>query len=739
MRASVAKLRAGNLPALTTPLIGRAALLETAVLLLRRSDVRLLTLTGPGGTGKTRLAHQLVADLAEGHAHGGWFVALAPLREPALLLPTIASMLGIAQAESDLVVRLHTYLRERDLLLFLDNFEQILDAAPDVADLLAASPGLRVIVTSRSALRLDGEQELAVPPLSAPPREHTPLAGEIETYSAVRLFVDRAKAVRPDFAITPANAEAVAGICASLDGLPLAIELAAARTRLLSPNAILERLAGSGGRNALLTGGRRDQPARQRTLRETIAWSHDLLGEQDRVTFRRLAVFTGGASLDAIAEVLGDAGAIERVEALIDNSLLSREEVDGELRVHMLETIREFATEELRSHGEEDRLRGLHAAYYLTLAEEGGTALIGSGQAAWFRRLEREIFNFRDVFVWAEQRVDADTALRLGVVLAPAGRMRGRAKEMADRIAQTLPRAHEVSPTRRARALVALASARSVLGDVTAARVSADEAIVILRGLDDLPTLLDAMEVISWDTLNAGDLAAGDATRDEMLALARRLGDSRRLGLTTFHCSVVAAERGNYEGSQELAREALHLLRTARDATAIAFVVNWLGELLRLRREFADAARLYEEAVTLGDELGDLYRIAVSSANLAICRLRLGDATAAAELIVEAARLVLRVGNTRLLPATLNIFAAVAARTGRARAGARLLGAADRGLEGFPLDYMDRDEREVTVAELRAALEPGAFASAVVEGGTLTLTQAVLEARELFSPGPPRH
>jgi predicted ATPase len=732
--ARAAESRPGNLPAQATALIGRDELLEAGSAVLRRSNARLLTLTGPGGTGKTRLALQLVANLAEEHEHGAWFVALAPLRDPHLLLPTIASTLGVAQGDSDLTARLRAYLRDRDMVLLLDNFEQILDAAPAVAALLAAAPALRVIVTSRIVLRIDGEHELGVPPLSAPPREGAGEGTPIESYAAVRLFVERAKSVRPGFAITPANSEAIAGICAKVDGLPLAVELAAARTRLLGPSAILERLEAAGGRSALLTGGRRDQPARQRTLRDTIAWSHDLLSEEDRVTFRRLGVFSGGASLDGIAGVLGDASALERVEALLDNSLLSREEPDGEPRVQMLETIREFATDELRAKGEEERMRSSHAAYFLKLAEDAEPALIGPDQARWFRRLDREFFNFRDVFVWAEECGDADAALRLGIALTPMGRWRGRAKELADRLEATLARAHAVSPGRRARALVALANAWAVLGNVAVARARADESIYLLRKLDDPHALVDALDVVGLVTYWCGDLNAGDAARDEMLTLARQLGDNRRLGRAIYQSSLAAGERGEIEHSEALARESLRLTRVAGDVAGIAWGLHWLGEHQRFQHRFAEAAAFHEEALALGRQLGDLYRISVSGATLASCRLRLGDTTTAINLCIEAVKLTVQIGNARNLCFAPIEFAAIAAKVGHARAGARWVGAADRALEehGTPPDFVDRDEREMTLVDLRAALDPSEFDAATEEGRRLTIAEAVAEALAMF-------
>jgi predicted ATPase/class 3 adenylate cyclase len=376
------ELRLHNLPLQPTPLIGREKEVHEVTERLRRSEVRLLTLTGPGGTGKTRLALQAAAELVEEFEDGVFFVNLAPLTDPELVPSSIAQVLGVRETGGrSLPERLHEHLRERRMLLVLDNFEQVVEAAPVVTALLAAAPRLKVLVTSRTALHLRGEKGYVVPPLSLPDPKQLPPLERLGQYEAVRLFIERALDVRGDFAVTDENAPAVAEICHRLDGLPLAIELAAARIRILSPEALLRRLE---NRLKLLTGGARDLPERQRTLQATIGWSHDLLSEAEKVLFRRLPVFTGGRTLEAIETVCdaeGELGldVLEGVTSLVDKSLLRQEEgIGGEPRLVMLETIHEYAREKLEESGEGQEIRRRHAEFFLA---PGGCRVAGAPRA----------------------------------------------------------------------------------------------------------------------------------------------------------------------------------------------------------------------------------------------------------------------------------------------------------------------------------------------------------------------
>ena len=415
------------LPAPLTAFVGRERELAGLRALLARRDVRLLTVTGPGGVGKTRLAIEAARELADGFAAGVRFVPLAPLGSPDLVLPTIARTLGIGESHHGGILRdLTEQLASTELLLVLDNFEQVLAAGPDLVPLLAACPALTLLVTSRAALRVSGEHEFAVPPLPLPVERGTWTFEQIAASDAVRLFVERAEAVQAGFRLTPANAWDAAEICRRLDGLPLAIELAAARVKVFPPRALLARLE---RRLPLLTGGPRDAPARLRTMRDAIAWSHDLLDADEQRLFRRLAVFVGGFTLDAAIDVAGDgtlpeAAVVEGISSLVDKSLLLPAATDdaanddpGEPRFSMLETVREFALDELARSGEEDAVRRAHAEYFRALAERAEPELRGAGQVAWIARLETELPNLRAVLDWSLAGGDVETGLRLAGAL----------------------------------------------------------------------------------------------------------------------------------------------------------------------------------------------------------------------------------------------------------------------------------------------------------------------------------
>jgi predicted ATPase/class 3 adenylate cyclase len=408
-----------NLPLQPTSFLGREAVVQDIANLLQRSDVRLLTLTGPGGTGKTRLALHVVAEHLDDFADGVFFVPLASLTDPGLVPSAIAEALGIREEGSQpLEERLRDSLSSKALLLILDNFEHLSEAAPLVADLLTSAPNLKILITSRVPLRLRAEQEYPVPSLGLPRRRPPLTADEATQYEALRLFVARAQAITPSFNVDNETAPAVAEICHRLDGLPLAIELAAARVRILSPQAMLARLE---QRLPLLTGGARDAPHRQRTLRNTIAWSYDLLEPDEQQLFRRFAVFAGGASFEAVEAVAnpdGDLDIFGGLERLVEHSLLRQGDgSDGESRFTMLETIREFAQDELARSGEDETVRLAHATHFRTMAEQAEPELRGSSQAVWIAHLETELPNLRAVLDWSLASGEAETGLRLAGAL----------------------------------------------------------------------------------------------------------------------------------------------------------------------------------------------------------------------------------------------------------------------------------------------------------------------------------
>src|SRR3989449_9360550 len=431
--ATSSPVRFQNLPALLTPLIGREQQEQAISSFLRRPEVRLLTLTGTGGIGKTRLASQVATDLSEVFPHGVCLVQLAPISDSNLVVPTIAQTLGLRDVEArSLFSSLKAFLRDKHLLLLLDNFEQVLPAAQGLVELLRACPSLKILLTSRAVLHVGGEYEFAVPPLSLPDPLHLPAHEELLHYAAVALFVERAQMVKPQLVLSEDNAAAIAQICIRLDGLPLSLELAAARSKLLPPQALLGRL---NHRLAVLTSGWHDAPTRQQTLRDTISWSYDLLNAQEQRCFRRLAIFLGGCTLEAAEAVCSTAAslslpAMDLVASLLDKSLLQQSDRGGdEPRLLMLETIREYALERLADSGELELTQEAHAMYYLTIAEQGDPELFGHQQHLWVERLTRDSENLRAAMQWLLARQHQELLLLLAGSLGWFWYMCGRLSE----------------------------------------------------------------------------------------------------------------------------------------------------------------------------------------------------------------------------------------------------------------------------------------------------------------------
>jgi predicted ATPase/DNA-binding SARP family transcriptional activator len=586
-----AHTRLQNLPAQPTALLGREREVTGACDLIRRPDVRLVTLTGPGGSGKTRLGLQIAVELLDSFADGVFFVSLAPIRDPALVVSAIAQTLGLRESGSrPLRELLEEHLRAREILLLMDNFEQLLPAAPLLSKLLEAAPGLKVLVTSRAVLRLQGEHELPVLPLALPDRKRLPPAEVLSQYAAVALFIQRAVAVRSGFAVTNANAPTVAEICWRLDGLPLAIELAAARIKLFPPEALLARL---GSRLSLLVRGPRDLPERQQTLRDAIAWSYELLEEEEKSLFRRLALFAGGCSLEAAEAVSGRTDILDDLVSLVDKSLLRCEEgPEGEPRFTMLETIREYGQECLAASGEEAAIREQHARFFLSLAEAGGERSDsssaerqgpGSGdvwqrgpeRAAWRKRLEREHDNLR-------------AALDGSVDAARASAEPGRAAELGLRLAGVLwpfwaSRGYWSEGCERLRELLALPAAAAR----TALRAEA------LRGLGALT------ERMEWHVVSASPLY------EESLAIWRELGNKRRIAELLDSLACVCNILDDYERQAVLTAEALAIWQELGDPEGIAEARDSIGRMAYRQGEYARARALWEESVAIRRELGD--------------------------------------------------------------------------------------------------------------------------------------
>ena len=589
-----------NLPMQLTSFLGRQReIAEGRQLLI---DGRLLTLTGPGGTGKTRLSLQIAADATDRFPDGIYFVPLGTITQPDLVLPTIAQALGLVDPGTQPLDRLCTHIGDKCLLLVLDNFEQVNDAAPQVAELLARTTRTSILVTSRSPLRVYGEREYPVPPLGVPDPKHLPDLEQLTTYESVALFVERAVAVRPDFAVTSANAPAVAEICVRLDGLPLAIELAAARVRVLSPQAIMDRL---GDRLKLLSGGSRDLPERQQTLRGAIAWSHDLLDETEKLVFARLAVFAGGATLPAIEEVVFDAGVeadpLDTVASLVDKSLVRQEsEPDGEPRFRMLSTIGEFAMERLEERGEGEELRSRHAAWVLALVEESAAVLFGPDQKETLDRYEREHGNIRAALSRSIAHDQAEMAMRIVAASWRFWQMRGylaEAREHAERVL-ALPDS-TTHPDARGAALEAAGGIAYWQGDLAASKPWYEAALEIARASGDEARIANALYNLSSSAaMEKDDQDSARALAKEAVEIYRRVGDEAGLGRALWGEANSYYFFGDFAGGIEVAREALEIFRRIGDR----FMTGWTLYMMALYNLTLDQRamrQLLEEALPI--------------------------------------------------------------------------------------------------------------------------------------------
>ncbi|MDQ7848982.1 MAG: tetratricopeptide repeat protein, partial [Armatimonadota bacterium] len=573
--------RSGVLPSPRSSLIGRAAETDAVTEILLRPEVRVVTLTGAPGIGKTRLALEVAGRLAGRFSGGVAFIDLSAVTDPVAVGAAIAQSLGIREVSSQpLVDTLRDAIAEQRLLLVLDNFEQVLPAAPVVAELLDGCPSLTVLLTSRAPLRIRGEQEFPVPPLPLPEERSAAEPRALREVASVALFVERARAVRPDFTLTSANAAAVADICVRLDGLPLAIELAAARVKLLTPAGILRRLRSS---LDLLSRQSPDVPPRHRTLRQAIRWSYDLLEGGEQVLLRRLAAFSGGAALDAVeavcrAETDPAGSVLDALGSLVENSLLLHDpQPDGESRFRMLETVREFAQEELEASGEGPALWERHAAHFAQLAQAAEPALAGPDQAVWLERLEREHDNFRVALAWSAEAGRAETGLTIAIALGRFWERHGYSGEGLSWLQRFLAMAPLAPAALRATALNIAGNLARSRGDYGLAVSSYEHTLALRREAQDARGIAVALNNLGVVAKDQGDYVRARAFLEESLAIKRREGDRRGVAVTLSNLGLTAKAQGDLAAAAAFFSESLGLFQGLGDTWGQALCLNNMG------------------------------------------------------------------------------------------------------------------------------------------------------------------
>ncbi len=720
-----------NLPNQLTTFIGREDELAIARQTILRKDVSLVTFTGPGGTGKTRLSLEVANRLLGQFKDGVFFVQLADVTNPEQVIARIAQQLEVRSAGSQpLFQNLKDYLRDKDILLLLDNFEQVVPAAPVVAELLAVAPALKVLVTSRILLNLRGEHELPILPLDTPDLTEVASLEQLAENESVKLFVARAQAVQSSFSLTENNASAVSQICQRLDGLPLAIELAAARVKMLPPQAILARLT---DRLKLLTGGAQDLPARQQTLRNTLDWSYSLLSSNERSLYARLGVFVGGFTLEdaeAVCSLEANLDILEGISSLVNNSLIKQEELaDGQPRFRMLETIREYALERLSESGEMPELQQRHADRYIgMILNEARYGIISPESTAWLNRLEQEHDNIQAALEWCSNTpTGRGLALSILDTLTWFWYRRGffsEGRAWTDRI---LAASREDSPVMRAAALQMSSRMAMWRGDLKNAVARATESLIVWQRLEDEQRIPMSLMETAVALINIGNDREAHTLLKEAEALFRENNMSYFQAVTLVHLGNVSLGLENPDEARDWLNQAYPIFREIGEPWGLSFVLNNLGEVARVQGDFEQAYEYYRESEALLRATGDKGDLARLVHTLGYIAERKGDRNLAEAQFRESLAMFRKLGNKRGIAECIAGLSSLRAQQGELQTAAKMLAAAEALLSASGAAWWpaDRVEIEKTRDILQAGMEELELRAAWSTGQSMTLDQAI--------------